>query len=49
LTRGTSANGPTPAPVGYDWIRVELPRTSLGTKQFFRVEAVIDPSALTTP
>jgi hypothetical protein len=49
VTRGTTANGPTPAPIGYDWIRVELPRASLGTKQFFKVEAVIDPSALTTP
>jgi len=49
VTRGTPANGPTPAPIGYDWIRVELPRASLGTKQFFKVEAVIDPSALTTP
>ncbi len=49
VTRGTQANGPTPALIGYDWIRVELPRASLGTKQFFKVEAVIDPSALTTP
>ncbi|MEY3481078.1 MAG: hypothetical protein RIQ71_1853 [Verrucomicrobiota bacterium] len=49
VTRGIPANGPTPTPAGYDWIRVELPRATLGTKQFFKVEAVINSSALGTP
>jgi len=49
VTRGPEANGPTPTPAGYDWIRVELPRATLGTKQFFKVEAVINSSALGTP
>lgn len=46
LKRGSEANGPTPAPAGYEWVRVELPRAGLGSKQFFRIEAVIDNSAI---
>lgn len=46
---GQDAAGPSSPPDGYDWRRVKLPRNSLGTKKFFRIDATISPSAVLSP
>jgi hypothetical protein len=43
ISRGELAGDMTDVPEGYEWIRVMLPRSTLGSKEFFKVDATIKP------
>jgi hypothetical protein len=41
--------GPSDPPSGYEWRRVTLPRSGLGNRKFFQINASISPAAVISP